>query len=176
LLNNKVIIGRITSPYGLQGWLKLQSFTDPPHNICAYPQGWYKKPGKGPKEEKEGDWQPYQAIIKQGSKTLLIQFPDCNTPESARKLTGSLLAIDRDVLPKLKKEEYYWSDLENLQVITVEGIFLGKVDQIINTGANDIIIVKNNIKKIHLIPYINNTVIQVNLEKQEIIVDWDPEF
>ena len=166
--NNKVIIGRITSPYGLQGWLKLQSFTDPPNNICAYPQGWYKKP-------EENIWQSYQAIIKQSSKTLLIQFPEYNNPESARKLTGSLLAVDRDVLPKLKKDEYYWSDLENLSVITSSGVFLGKVEQLISTGANDVILVKNN-NKTHLIPYIDNTIIQVNLEKQEIIVDWDPEF
>lgn len=167
---SRVTIGRIGAPYGLKGWVKVQSFTDPPSNLCNYSQGWLQHP-------EQNIWQPYQANIKQSSKTILFKFADCDNPETARKLTGGVVAIEREALPNLQKDEYYWSDLENLKVITRTGVLLGTVDYFITTGANDVIVVRESQgKRERLIPYIDDVIIEVNLKSQEIIVDWDSEF
>ncbi len=165
---NKIIIGRIGAPYGVKGWIKVQSFTSPPNNICEYPEGWLQHPH-------QKTWQPYQVTIKQLNKALLLKFVDCNDPETARKLTGAVLAIERTQLPTLTEDEYYWSDLEGLNVITIQGIALGTLAYFIPTGANDVMLIKDG-KQEHLVPYIDNVVVSVDLERQELIVDWDPEF
>ena len=166
---NKIIIGRIGAPYGLKGWLKVQSFTDPKNNICTYPQGWLQHPN-------QETWQSYQAQLKQSGKAILFKLADCDDPETARKLTGAVLAIEREQLPALtNKDEYYWSDLEGLKVVTALGILLGTLDHFILTGANDVMLVKDG-KKQRLIPYIDDVVLKVDLGQQQVVVDWDPEF
>lgn len=168
--NSKVIIGRIGAPYGLKGWVKVQSFTEPQSNLCDYPQGWLKHPT-------QKTWQPYQASIKQLSKAILFKFTDCEDPETARKLTGAMLAIERRALPKLEKDEYYWSDLEGFKIITQSGVCLGKIEYFIPTGANDVMLIKDeDSKKQQLIPYIDEVVLKVDLEQGELLVDWHPEF
>lgn len=167
---HKITICRIGAPYGLKGWVKVQSFTDPQSNICNYPEGWIQ-------HTTQKTWQSYQASIKQLSKAILFKFTDCNDPETARKLTGGVLAIEREVLPKLEKDEYYWSDLEDFRIITQSGICLGKIAYFIPTGANDVMLVKDqDNKKERLIPYIDEVVLKVDLEHRELLVDWDPEF
>ena len=165
-----ITIGRVGAPYGLKGWSKLQSFTDPQTTICRYLEGWLQLPH-------QTSWQPYKATIKPLSKILLIKFPDDETPEEARKLTGAMIAIQREMLPNLKKDDYYWSDLEGITLITETGIDLGQLAYFIPTGANDVMLVKNKLdKKERLIPYIEDVVITIDLERQEMRVNWDPEF
>jgi 16S rRNA processing protein RimM len=167
-LPNKIIIGHIGAPYGLKGWVKVQSFTDPKSNICAYSQGWLQYPA-------QKTWEPYQASTKQLSKAILFKFPDYDDPETARELTGTVLAVERQALPKLQANEYYWSDLEDLTVITKSGLVLGSIDHFIPTGANDVMVVKKA-NTLRLIPYIDPVVVKVDLVRGELLVDWDPEF
>ena len=89
--------------------------------------------------------------------------------------------IDAAELPELEEGDYYWSQLEGLRVITKEGILLGKVSQIMETGANDVIVVRacegSFDREERLIPYSPGThVLNIDLEQQEMVVDWDPEF
>jgi 16S rRNA processing protein RimM len=161
-----VIIGRFGSTHGIRGWLKVHSFTDPADNIVDY-LPWLI--------EQQQNWHPLAIEqLQNSSHIILAKIAGCNTPEQACAYVNKLIAIERESLPILKKDEYYWSDLEGLQVINQQGIQLGTIDHLFATGANDVMVVKGD--KERLIPYINNTVLQIDLTQGIMIVDWDPEF
>lgn len=159
-----IAIGKVGAPYGVKGWVKIHSFTEWVTNILDYTP-WYL-------EDKNG-WQ----LIKvtdghQHGKGLVAKIEGYNTPEQSRLLTGKLIGIKRSQLPPLKKDEYYWSDLEGLTVINQENKTLGTVAYVLETGANDVLVIKND--KEHAIPYLPGSVIvSVDLEKREIHVNWE---
>ncbi len=166
-LPQRIIIGRIGSPFGIHGWLKINSFTDPPENIFQYlPWQIHSKQS----------WLTLNIADSQiQSHRILIKLADCHTPEQAKHYTNTEIAIWRNQLATLENDQYYWSDLEGLSVINSNGVNLGKVDHLMNTGANDILVVKG--AKNYLIPYILNMyVMQVNLQEKTIIVDWHEDF
>ena len=91
------------------------------------------------------------------------------------------IAIESSLLPALGEGDFYWSQLEKLEVLTESGVKLGKVSHLIATGANDVLVVKGQEgsvdRKERLIPYLPDQVIKdINLEEGTIRVDWDPEF
>ena len=158
-----ITIGKFGRPHGIVGWLRLISFTDPRENIFHYPQ-WFI--------ETEQQWQPlpYQDYEIQPQQ-FLVKLADCHTPEQAARYTNKSIAIPREELPALSEDEYYWSDLEGLTVINTQGITLGKIDHLLATGANDVMVVKG--EKEILIPYINSVLRKIDLKQGRILVDWD---
>lgn len=159
-----VVVGKIGAPYGIKGWLKITSFTASTSDILNY-KPWYL-----------ADKQTWQAIeITDGhthGKGVVVKIAGFDAPETARFLTGKTIGIKRNQLPKLKKNEFYWSDLEGLTVIDQNGQDLGKVIYLMETGANDVLVVKG--EKEHAIPYLPGDVIMnVDLEKKEIHVNWE---
>jgi 16S rRNA processing protein RimM len=158
-----IVVGRIGRPHGVIGWLKLNSFTDPPENIFAYPD-WFI--------EKNGHWSPIEPLDHEiRINIFLIKLPDCNTPEQASLYTNINIAVSREQLALLPPDEHYWTDLEGLTVINCQGVELGKVDHLLSTGANDVLVVKGQTET--LIPYIKSAVLSVDLEQQKIMVDWE---
>lgn len=158
-----ITIGRLGKPVGLQGWMRLISFTEPVENILSY-QHWFLNTGKG--------WQQaafYETKL-QGNQ-ILVKFPGMDTPEKAKQLTHATLGISREQLPSLSEGEFYWSDLEGLRVINTQGIELGIIDYLFNTGSNDVIVVKGT--KEHLLPYLKKVVLAVDLAEGTMLVDWD---
>lgn len=94
----------------------------------------------------------------------------------ALKLAGTEIAVSRSQLPSLEAGEYYWSDLEGLTVVTINGVVLGQVDHLLETGANDVLVVKHATGE-HWLPWVMDKVIQrVDLTTGLIEVDWDPDF
>jgi len=164
-----VIIGKIGSPFGVQGWLKIQPFTEYEANILNY-SPWYLSA-----DPDKDDWKKAfleESRLQADGFSVLAKFKEVNTPEAARLLTGQLIAITREQLPILPENNYYWSDLKNLTVINKDGKVLGKVIYLIETGSNDVLVVKG--EKEFGIPFIRNSVIlSVDLAKQEIHVDWE---
>lgn len=164
-MNQKIVVGRFASPYSVHGWIKVISFTDPPAKILDY-QGWCIN---------KGGWLELAITERKlHGKHIIVKIKDCDTPEQAKTYTNIDIAINRDQLSELPPGEYYWAELEGLTVVNVENINFGKVDHVFSTGANDVLVVKG--EKQRLIPYIKNVVKQVDLEKKNIIVDWDAEF
>jgi len=159
-----VVIGRIGSTYGVQGWLKIQSFTEWADNILEYTP-WYI--------EENDEWKAL--TITDGrihGKGIIVKLAGWDTPEKSRLLSGKKIAIARSQLPALEKDEYYWSDLEGLTVINQDGEILGKVSYLISTGSNDVLVIKGETE--FAIPYLPEDVIKrVDLEKQEIHVHWE---
>ncbi|WP_456373717.1 ribosome maturation factor RimM [Thiolapillus sp.] len=163
-----VTLGRISGLHGVLGWLKVYSDTRPRENILSY-SPWYL--------QQDGNWKPVP--LEQGrrqGKLVLAKLQGCNDRETARKLLGVPVAVKRSQLQKnLAEDEYYWTDLEGLQVVTLEGVELGRVSHLMETGANDVLVVQGERER--LLPWIPDQVIrEVNLGQGRITVDWDPEF
>jgi len=111
---------------------------------------------------------------KQG-KGLAALLPGFNDREGAAILVGSQIFIRRDQLPATDDDEYYWSDLEGLEVHTINGELLGRVESLMETGANDVLVIRG--QRQHLVPFIQGQYVKhVDLESGSIEVDWDPEF
>jgi len=112
---------------------------------------------------------------RQHGKGIVAHLQDCDDRDQAQVLMGYEIGIRRDQLPATAPGEYYWSDLQGLEVINLDGDALGTVDHLIETGANDVLVVKGDRER--LIPFIREqVVISVDLDKGEIRVDWDKEF
>lgn len=162
-----VEVGRFTGVYGVRGWVKVYSYTEPKENILEY-NPWYVHTG--------GQWRSMEVaegrVHGKGIVARLVGYED---RDAASLLTGAEIAIARDQLPPADPGEYYWVDLEGLKVINLDGIELGVVDHLFETGSNDVMVVKGDRER--LIPFIRDqVVIQVDLEHRTMRVDWDPEF
>ncbi len=111
---------------------------------------------------------------KQG-KGLVALLPGFEDREQAKCLVGQQIFVSREQLPTTDPDEYYWSDLEGLDVHTTRGEILGKVERMMETGANDVLVIRGS--REHLVPFIQGQyVTRVDLEGGLIEVDWDPEF
>jgi 16S rRNA processing protein RimM len=167
LSEQHISVGKISGVFGVKGWVKVFSFTDPRENILTY-SPWLLKKGDQTKAVNVVDGQ------LQG-KTIVAQLCGINDRDQAASLMGCDIFISRDQLPKTAKGEYYWSELIGLNVETVDGVQLGVVDSLLETGANDVIIVQGERERV--IPFLQGqTIINVDLDAGKIIVDWDPEF
>jgi 16S rRNA processing protein RimM len=160
----QIVVGKIGAPYGIKGWLKITSFTQPLMNILDY-DPWYLQQGQ--------TWKPVTIEAgHQHGKGIIVKFADFDTPEKARILTGTTIAVMREQLPALTQREYYWADLEGLTVINYTGEVLGKIIYLMETGSNDVLVVKGD--KELAIPYLlDEVIINIDLAKKEMHVHWD---
>lgn len=162
-----VVMGKISGIYGVRGWLKVFSHTEPRENILSY-SPWYLKDAE--------QWRSVDVIEgRRQGKNVLAHLKGCDDRDAAAALIETEIAINRDQLPQLPEGEYYWSDLLGMQVETLDGIKLGCIDKLMQTGANDVIVVAGERQR--LIPYIkNDVVVNVDLQARRMQVNWDPEF
>ena len=163
-----VIIGRVAGVYGVRGWIKVLSSIEPPEAMLDYPSWQLRSGGL--------EWRTMTLTEgRSHGKGILAHLESCDDRDIARALIGSEIAVPRGELPDPEPGRYYWADLEGLTVRTVAGVALGVVDHLLETGANDVLVVKGERER--LIPYIRDTVvIEVDLDQGVILVDWDPEF
>jgi 16S rRNA processing protein RimM len=160
-------VGKISGVFGIKGWVKVFSFTDPRENILNY-SPWLLKKGS----------ETRQLAVTDGSlhgKAVVAQLDGVNDRDQAAGLIGWDIFIIHEQLPAATEGEYYWSDLIGLKVETVEGVQLGEVGSLLETGANDVMIVQGERER--AIPFLQGqTIINIDLDAGMIIVDWDPEF
>ncbi|PID42757.1 MAG: ribosome maturation factor RimM [Proteobacteria bacterium] len=167
-------LGKVTSPYGIKGWLRIYSYTDPIDNILNYPKWVLVQDGKSAVFDLEQG--------KVHGKGIVVKFSGCSDRTEAEKLCGSKVCVSASSLPALSENDYYWHQLEGLNVYHSEtGALVGKVSYMIETGANDVVVVRSTAGSIdsreRLIPYLPDQVIKtVDLGKQRMVVDWDLDF
>ena len=163
----RVIVGRVSGIYGVQGWVRVYSHTAPRLGILAY-SPWYLGHG--------ADWQRYEvAEGRSQGKGIIARLGGITDRDQARALMGRHIAVARDQLPALAEDEHYWVDLIGLEVVTVEGRVLGTVAGLMETGANDVLVVKGERER--LVPYLPGTVVRrVDRVDGRITVDWDADF
>ncbi len=152
----------------MRGWVRIYSFTQPRENIVQY-KPWYLR-------RDNGDWQ--ETELEQGrahGKGVVARLAGRTDRDQAQLLMGCEIGIRRDQLPDLQPGEYFWNDLIGLQVLNVEDDDFGKVDYLLETGANDVLVVKGERER--LIPFVMKQVIlEVDLEQGRIRVDWDKDY
>ena len=160
-------VGRIVGVHGVGGWVKIESFTEPRLRIFDY-RPWRLK--RAESEIEIGSAQGHE----QG-KGMVAKLSGCDDRDAAVALVGAEIRIPRSALPKPKRGEFYWADLEGLEVVTVDGASLGMVSHLFATGANDVLVVRGERER--LIPYVTGQFVKdVDLQVGRIVVDWDPEF
>jgi 16S rRNA processing protein RimM len=160
-------VGRVSGVFGVKGWVKVFSFTNPKKNIINY-SPWLLKRGNEERQVKVVD-----GVVH--SKAVIAQLDGINDRDLAAKLMGWDVFISPDQLPKVAKDEYYWYELIGLSVETNLGVSLGVVDSLLETGANDVLIVKGERER--AIPFIQGqTIISIDQEARRVIVDWEPDF
>lgn len=159
-----VIMGRVASAFGIRGWVKIQPFSEYVDSLVAY-KSWYLGHENGP-------WREVTvAQCETHDKTLAAQFPDCPDRTAAEKLKGLLIAVPRSSLPKQDDDEYYWADLIGMSVVNESGDTLGTVAELLETGANDVLIVRGKGPDV-LIPFLKSVIGHVDLAARVIRVDW----
>ena len=166
-------VGKITGCFGVKGWVKIHPYTEPAENFLHYDGRWQIK--------RQDEYEPIE--FDQGrrhGKGLVAHIADVDDRTLAESYKGLIVAIPGDSLPQLEEGDYYWRDLEGLQVWCQDGeekVLLGTVDYLIETGANDVLVVKHTHDSVdsqeRLIPYLpGDTVLRVDLAEAVIEVDW----
>lgn len=170
-----VVMGRIGAAYGLKGWVKLFSFTDPPENLLEHRKFYITANNlEAALQEIEIDQARSQGQGFAG------HIKGCDEREHTRNYTGKELWLPKQALPDLA-EGYYWHELEGLRVINLAGEELGTVHHLLATGANDVLVVQATATSIdkeeRLLPYIwERVVLEVDLKQGVMKVDWEKDY
>ena len=169
---NPIIIGLTGSGYGIHGWLKILSYTEKSENIFNY-QPWFIKSINGWKYIKIQNWKHY------GNNKFVIKINNINDRNSLINFYNCKIQVSSINLPTLNNNEFYWKDIIGCRVINLYGNDIGQVIDFIETGSNDVLIVKKHMKKNLsyedecLIPFIDKQVIKkVDIILGIIEVDW----
>lgn len=168
-----VVLGRVHGLFGVRGWVKVYSYTQPIESLFEYPRWWLGAPGK------YHLYSPLEA--RHRGKSLVARLADaCGNPlpdrDAAAALLGLDIAVEREDMPDPDPGEYYWFDLIGLEVVTVQGQTLGQITSMMETGAHDVLVISSGAHE-YLIPMvIDEFVKSVDLDVGRMLVDWDPEF
>ena len=160
-----VIVGRISGLFGVRGWIKVHSFTDPREAILDY-RDWLIESGD--------DWKPIAvAEGKPHGKTIIARLDGIDDRDVAAGFVQASIGIERSQLPETAEGEFYWSDLEGLTVRKEDGTVLGTVAHLLETGANDVLVVREADREV-LVPFVQGQVVKdVDLANGVIDVDWE---
>ncbi len=161
-----LIVGKFGAAHGIQGWVKLFSYTDPGVNLFNYAPWYLRAPNN--------TWQTLTPLThKTKGDAFIVQIKNCDDRDQARDLTDHAVYIHRNQLPELPQDEYYFHDLIGCQVITTQGAALGTIHRFFTTGANDVMVVKNQSQEL-LIPWVNDIIIKsIDLPQQTITIAWE---
>lgn len=165
-----IIVGKVGRHYGTKGWVKVYSYTRPIENILCYARWLLMKC-----ENSTSGMLVHVTSVKQQAKNLLAKLEGVEDRETAQQLTGKWIAIEQSQLDPPLPGEYYWEDLVGLSVINHEGTGLGVVDHLIETGANDVLVVRQTNgteADERLIPWSPKTIANVNIDGGYIRVNW----
>lgn len=165
MAEHTLVLGRISGLFGVQGWVKIFSETEPKEAILNY-SPWFLGAQQLPRQVLEG---------RRHGKTLVARLAGCDNRDEAASLVNMDIAVQRQQLPALGEGEFYWADLEGLAVETLAGVVLGRIDYLFATAGNDVLVVKGERER--LIPFIWEDVVkEIDLAAGRMRVDWDPDF
>lgn len=164
---DRVIVGRITGPFGVRGWVKVMSFTDPPAQVLEFPL-WRAEQVRG------GSRELRHAEGRRHGKGFVVRIEGVTDRDAAIALAKPELWIERRELPALRPGEYYRADLIGFEVVNREGLRLGRVDHFLDLPANVVMVVDG--ERELWVPLGRERHFAVDLQARRVIVDWDPEF
>ena len=161
-----VIMGRVAAPHGVRGWLKINTFTETPETLAGFPIWWLGS---------ATGWQEHRvAETEVRGNSLLAIFAGIGSREDAQSLSGRQVAVPRQALPEPDAGTFYWADLVGLRVVNLQGEQLGTIDGLVETGANDVIVVRGERER--LIPCLDHVLLEVDVAAGEVRVDWGLDY
>jgi len=157
-----VVLGRVGAPFGVHGWVKVSSYTDPPDGIAGYAE-WTLL---------QDDESRTVAVLdsKLAGRGVAVQLAGIETIEAARALTGAVIQVDRAVLPPVAAGEFYLHDLLGLQAVNREGQALGLVDGFLELPAHPVVVLRGDRER--LVPLVPERIVEVDLERGRVTLDW----
>lgn len=159
-------MGRIVAPFGVRGWVKVQTFTRHAGNLTDYPL-WQL-----------GDGDRWNSVRVESARVqgggLVAKLEAVEDRDAAMALRNSQIAVSRDSFPPAEPGMYYWADLLGLDVVNTQGEHLGQVLRLMETGANDVMVVEG--AREHLLPFVADVVREVDLTAGVVRVDWGLDF
>jgi len=162
-----VRLGEIVGVYGVKGWVKVVSYTEPRANILDYSTWLLRQSGRHRPVTVEA--------VRATGRNLIAKLDGIDDRDAALPLIGAGIDVPRSALPDCAPGEYYWTDLEGLSVVSLRGEELGTVERLLATGANDVLVLAGG--RDRLIPFVTGTVVrEVDIEAGRIVVDWDPSY
>ena len=165
-----VVLGRLGGPWGVKGWLKLESYTDPPAGILKYPDWYVTAP--------DGSWLPVRRVAGRphgAGRTMVVELEGVGTPEEARVWGRREVATPRSQLPPTRPGEYYWDDLPGCRVRTLSGRELGVASHFHAFPANPVMVVRDGAAE-HWVPLAPRHLKRVDVAARCVLVDWEPEY
>lgn len=157
-----VVLGKFGAAVGLTGWIKVQSYTDPPENILAY-RTWQLRTG--------GDWRPMAVAESRGNGTVIqVRMQDCRDRAAAEGLRNLEIGVFRHELPEPAAGQYYLDDLLGLEAVTPAGEVLGRLDHYLHMPAHPVMVLKG--RRQHLVPMVKERILSVDFAKGSMTVDW----
>ena len=165
-MGRRVVLGQVGGAFGVQGWVRIQSYTDPPANILKYERWQLGRAGQWREVEVEDG--------KVTAKGVLAKLVGVETPEDARLATGSEIAVTREELPKPAPGEYYWSDLEGLAAFGQNDQPLGRIEEFRATPAGTVVVIRG--ERQHWVPFVKERIVSVDLDAGRVVLDWDADW
>lgn len=159
-LKDSLELGRIGAPYGIKGWVHVQSFTHPPEKLLRY-RSWLLK---------SSTFTVVEGRVQ--GKGLVARLEGIEDRDKAALLQGSIISVARSLLPKLRKREFYQADLIGLSVANLEGAALGEVSHFVETPGGDVMIVRSEAGQEHWVPATKEHLAKVDLAAGQVVVDW----
>jgi len=160
-----VVLGRIGAPFGVQGWVKVQSYTDPPEGIVRYARWELARAGS----------LGHRAVLdwKRAGAGIAVRLEGVESRDEARSLTGAEVRVDRSELPPTDTGEFYWHDLIGLDAFGQSGTPLGRVAEILDLPAHPVIVLKGDRER--LVPLVAERLVEVDLDAGRLTLDWHPD-
>lgn len=159
-------MGHVGVPFGVRGWVKVHAHTESMDSLLDYPVWWLGR---------NGQWREYEVLeCNVHPKALVAHLAGCDDRELAIALRGSEIAVPRKSLPQTAENEYYWADLIGLAVVNAVQQELGRVTDLLETGANDVLVVQGERER--LIPFVAQVIQEVDLAAGTIRVDWGLDY
>ena len=157
-----IVVGRIGAAFGVKGWLHVKSYAQPAENIVGY-KPWYIHGSEVEVRQ-----------IKAHGEAFVVLLGGVNDREIAQVWKGREIKVSRSILPPVDAGEFYWHDLIGLKVINPQGLELGRVCDLLETGSNDVLVVRTQGDENGdlLIPFIKDTVGDIDLKTGVLIADW----
>ncbi len=165
-----VVLGYIMGPHGVRGAVKVRSACEPASAIFNY-RPWLLRSAAGERLETDAK----ALSVKGPNDQLIARLEAIDDRDIAALWQGAEICVERAVLPILAADEYYWTDLVGLNVVTESGVTLGTIHHLFATGSNDVMVIHG--EREHLLPYLPGQCVKhIDLAQRTMIVDWDADF
>ncbi|MGD2140022.1 MAG: ribosome maturation factor RimM [Burkholderiales bacterium] len=161
-----IVMGRVSAPFGVKGWVKVQPFTEQTDSLLRYPEWWLSE---------ASGWRS-RAVEEKAvhGSDLVVRFAGIEDRDRAADLKGREVAVPRELLPGTEEGEFYWADLVGLEVENTAGESLGRVQRLFESGAAPVLVVVGETER--LLPFVDAVVKRVDLEAGKLLVDWQLDY